>query len=67
MYKCNFCNKVSSPKEPLHRIVVETRDVSYVNQVRNEETDKLEELISYGFEIVREMNSCNTCKEKYNE
>ena len=65
MYKCDFCYKVSSSKEKLHRVVVETRDVSYTNQIRNEETGKLEELVSYGFETVREVNSCKTCKERF--
>ena len=44
--------------EKLHKIVVETRDRVYTRWVKNEETNKYEEVESgRGWEIVREINA----------
>ena len=44
--------------EKLNRIVVETRPRTYTRWVRNEETNKWEEIeVGHGTEIVREINA----------
>lgn len=58
MYTCKVTGKVSKRGEPLNKIVVETRSRVYFVKVRNEETNKLEDVeVGRGSEIVREINA----------
>ena len=53
--------------EKLNRIVVATRPRTYTKWVRNEETNKWEEVvIGQGTEIVREINATDEGVELYN-
>lgn len=58
MYICQVTGKQSKLGEGLNKIVVETRDRTYTRWVRNEETNKWEEVVcGHGWEIVREINA----------
>ena len=68
MYRCQITGKNSKPGNPhatpypiaaekLNKIVVATREKVYTKKVRNEETNKWEDVeIGHGWEIVRELN-----------
>lgn len=60
MYNCQITGNQSKPGEKLNRLVVATRARTYTKWVRNEETNKWEEVfLSTGTEIVREINACH--------
>lgn len=57
MYRCEITGKFSKWGEKLNKIVVATRERSYTRWVRNEETNKWEEVfVAKGWEIVKELN-----------
>lgn len=69
MYKCQVTGKFSRKgdstahppvaAEKLNKIVVATRPQTYYRWVKNEETNKWEQVvIGHGWEIVREINAC---------
>jgi len=62
MFICAITGKSSLPQEPMIKIVVETRKVSYSNMIEGE--NGLEEKVSFGTEIVREIG---VTKEGYAE
>lgn len=60
MYRCQITGRLSRLGEKLNKVVVLTREKSYTRWVRNEETNKWEEVfVAKGWEIVQELN-CNT-------
>ena len=59
MYRCQITNKISKVGEPLNKIVALTRERVYTKCVRDEETNKWQEVVSgHGWEIVKEL-SCS--------
>ena len=67
MFICAVTGKVSKPREPMIRVVTETRPVMYSNYVpdpEDEDGERLIEKISKGNEIVKEVG-CT--KEGYDE
>lgn len=59
MYVCQITGKQSKLGEKLNKITVATRPRTYTRWVRNEETNKWEEVfVSRGTEIVQEVNAC---------
>jgi hypothetical protein len=58
MYVCQVTGKQSKHGEKLNKITVATRERTYTRWVRNEETNKWEEVfVAKGWEIVREINA----------
>lgn len=55
MFRCQECRCVSKPKETSYKKIIEVRDKEYFN--KNGKT-------SYGFEIVKELQVCGTCKAR---
>ena len=56
MYRCMITNKQSQPGEPLNKTVVATRPKTYMKWVRDEETNRWQEVeAGRGHEIVREL------------
>ena len=62
MFKCNVCNMLSLPKEPVNKKVVLTRNVEYNNKLYDKEKEKEYVKVSQGWEIVKEINVCSKCK-----
>lgn len=60
MYKCQKCHKNTLPNEKCNKVVVATREKTYVNKVKDRKGKEFEK-ISYGHEIVREINVCDRC------
>lgn len=54
MFRCARCRKVTKPRERMHRVVVETRAMTY----RNGGT---------GVEAVREVGLCKGCQRNFEE
>ena len=59
MFKCGLCGKQSKRGEGMASVVLETRNVSYV------QTDEFDEPVgvSHGWEIVREVGAHAACAE----
>lgn len=58
MYRCQITGELSKLGDKLNKIVVGTRERVYTRWVRNEETNKWEEVfVSRGWEIARELNA----------
>ncbi len=58
MYICQVTGKQSKPGEGLNKVVVATRERVYTKWVKNEDTNKWEEVfVAKGWEIVREINA----------
>ncbi len=58
MYRCQITGELSKLGDKLNKIVVGTRERVYTRWVRNEETNKWEEVfVSRGWEITRELNA----------
>jgi hypothetical protein len=56
MYKCQITHKKSKLGEKINTVVVFTRERTYTRWVRNEETNKWEEVfVAKGWEIVKEI------------
>lgn len=60
MFKCQKCNKLSKPKETQNKLLVESRNVSYNNIVKDKES-KSRAITSSGWEIVKELTVCKKC------
>lgn len=58
MFYCQITGKLSKPGQKPERITVSTRPRTYTKWVRNEETNKWEEVfVATGWEIVKEVNA----------
>lgn len=58
MFICEITGRHSQPGDKCHKIVVATRERNYTRWVRNEETNKWEEVfVAKGWEIVKEINA----------
>lgn len=67
MFKCSITGKLSSPGDKCNKIVVAKRERVYTRFFRNEDTGKWEELeVGRGWEIVREINACDSGVELWN-
>ena len=58
MYICSSCGIVTQPREPMRKIVVETRSKIYLDP------DDERVVVGRGQEIVREMKMCPACAPK---
>jgi len=57
MYVCQITGKQSKPGDKPSKVTVATRERDYTRWVRNEETNKWEEVfVSRGWEIVKEIS-----------
>ena len=56
MYLCAYCKSLSEPREPLHKVVVETRRREY----RNNEGA----VVGRGHETVKELVLCKNCAKQ---
>ena len=67
MYKCQITGRQSRLGEKLNKVVVARRERIYTRWVKNEETNKYEEVfVAKGWEIVRELNACTAGVEQWN-
>jgi hypothetical protein len=58
MFYCQVTGRLSKRGEKVNKIVVATRDRIYYKKIRNEETNKWEDVeIGRGTEIVKEINA----------
>ena len=58
MFKCEVLGKMSEQGEKCLKLTVATRNKTYVQRVRNEETLRWEDVsVGSGTEIVRELNA----------
>ena len=70
MFRCENCQTVTQPYELSHRLVAESRPVSYpfradANVYRADKKEQLrDDRGGSGFEIVRELTVCTVCSEK---
>jgi hypothetical protein len=60
MYRCESCNKVSEPKEPLNLVPVEFRSREYHSAPDSKGQKYFE---GRGKEIVREKKLCRMCAD----
>lgn len=60
MFRCDNCKVVTAPRIPAALVTVETRKVQYDNGFDEEGNPK----ISFGEEIVREIQCCPGCAEE---
>lgn len=65
MYKCEKCGKITKPHEKLNRLVIQTRDKTYVNKFIDKNGKECEK-ITKGYEIAKEINVCKECFERVN-
>lgn len=57
MFYCQITGKLSKPGEGSRKVLLAKRDRTYTRWVRNEETNKWEEVfVANGWEIVKEIN-----------
>lgn len=56
MYRCQNCGEVQRSHIKQHKVVVETRPITYIHKVDGVDT------VSHGSEIVREVTVCGACK-----
>lgn len=61
MFRCQKTGKVSAPGEKPFRIVIETRDQTYINYPKDPKKDPK---TSHGWEIVRELLVCKEVAEQ---
>lgn len=59
MFKC-AAGHTSKPKEPMHKVVVETRPKTYFAK-RQDGSDDESTVLGTGFETVREIPLCSAC------
>lgn len=58
MFYCRVTNRLSKRGEKINKLVVETREKTYYKKIRNEETNKWEEVeAGRGWEIVKEIDA----------
>lgn len=63
MYHCSNCNKLSKPREAVHKVVTQKRPMKYYGE--DEETG-LTVVKAEGWEIVQEVIMCRSCAEGCN-
>lgn len=62
MFKCNICEKITKPREKMHKKTILERDKVYTHK------DKEGKVITTkGKEIVKEINICENCFRKESE
>lgn len=67
MYYCAITKRLSKPCEKVNKLVVKTREKTYYKKVRNEETNKWEEVeAGRGWEIVKEINASQAGADLWN-
>lgn len=58
MFLCQITGKLTRPGQKVHRLVVQKRDKVYTQKIRNEETNKWEDVeVGRGWEIAKEVNA----------
>lgn len=57
MFKCALCHNVIGPKTKATKLVTKTRPATYYNNVKGKE------VITEGWEIVKEILICPECAE----
>jgi hypothetical protein len=58
MFRCQQCNRLSAPRERPCRVVTETREKEYHEEIRGRM-----HLVGVGREIVKEVMMCRRCGE----
>jgi hypothetical protein len=58
MYRCDSCKKVSSPRQGLNKVTLQTRRAVY--------KDLTGRIVGEGNEIVREIGVCALCFDDHN-
>ena len=66
MFKCSVTGKMSRPGEKMNRIVVETRDKIYTQEVW-EEGELVEIEVGRGYETVKEIAATDEGLRRYNQ
>jgi hypothetical protein len=67
MFYCQVTKRQSKPLEKVNKLVVATREKTYFQKFRNEETGKLEDVeVGRGWEIVKEINACDEGARLFN-
>ena len=59
MFKCGKCNKITKPREKMHKKAISYRDRVYEFKDRKGNVSA-----TYGREIVKEINLCEECFSK---
>jgi hypothetical protein len=58
MFKCDITGRMSAPGEKCHKIVVETREKTYYEEIYNDEIRSWQKVVvGKGREIVKELNT----------
>lgn len=65
MFICQGCKTVSKPREPKTLVVVQTRPMEYHNPPDGPYVNPLEQVISKGYETVKEIALCPPCVEAH--
>jgi hypothetical protein len=69
MYRCDQCHELVLPNTPAHRVIVETRPVTYPYRreankfTRKHKNELRDDPGGTGAEIVRERTLCPTCAQ----
>lgn len=63
MFRCDKCGRVTEPREKLTKKTIMSRDRVYQNIVKNK-YNKPTVKTSFGEEIVKEINLCESCANK---
>ena len=67
MFYCQVEKRQSKVGEKVNKLVVSTREKTYFEKFRNEETGKLEDIeVGRGWEIVKEINACQEGATRFN-
>ena len=66
MFKCQKCKQTTKPNEKLNKVVIATREKEYTNKFIDK-NGREQVKITYGTEIVKELNLCEKCAKKENE
>lgn len=59
MFRCEKCNKISKPREKMHKVITETREKVYENKIKTKNGESIKE--TFGTEIVKEISLCENC------
>ena len=63
MFKCEKCNKITEPREKLHKLPIQYKDIVYQY---TQKKGKYENVITtYGKNILKEINVCENCYQEY--
>ena len=67
MFKCEKCNKITSPREKMTKVVTKTRDKTYTNIIGIDKDGNDKVKVTHGTEIVKEECLCENCASEENK